>query len=202
MSRLLGQYRHWIFDLDGTLTEPVHDFAHMRAVLKIPAEADILGHIAALPEPLRQQHTERLDQLERHYARQAKSAAGLHPLLRYLQQQGMELAILTRNSRTICQLTLTTLGVSDLFPPERILGRDEAAPKPAPDGIQQLAAQWCIPARQLVMVGDYRFDLEAGRAAGCVTVHVQGAQLASWPDLADWQFSSLASLHQALLPAQ
>lgn len=41
---------HWVFDLDGTLTVAVHDFAAIRQELSIPDGCDILGHLAALPE--------------------------------------------------------------------------------------------------------------------------------------------------------
>ena len=36
-------------DLDGTLTLAVHDFALIRRELDIPADHDILGHLAGLP---------------------------------------------------------------------------------------------------------------------------------------------------------
>lgn len=38
-SPALSGYRHWVFDMDGTLTEAVHDFALIRRALEIPAEA-------------------------------------------------------------------------------------------------------------------------------------------------------------------
>ena len=41
--------RHWVFDMDGTLTEPVHDFELIRRELQIPSGADILEHLASLP---------------------------------------------------------------------------------------------------------------------------------------------------------
>ena len=45
----LADVRHWVFDMDGTLTVAVHDFAAIRVALAIPAEDDILTHLAALP---------------------------------------------------------------------------------------------------------------------------------------------------------
>lgn len=45
----LVDIRHWVFDMDGTLTIAVHDFAAIRVALAIPAEDDILTHLAALP---------------------------------------------------------------------------------------------------------------------------------------------------------
>ncbi|RMH01984.1 MAG: HAD family hydrolase, partial [Planctomycetota bacterium] len=49
-----------------------------------------------------------------------------------------------------------------------------------------------------VMVGDFRFDLEAGRAAGCLTVHVDPAGAFPWPELADLKVRGLAELLAAL----
>ena len=45
----LADVRHWVFDMDGTLTVAVHDFAAIRVALAIPPEDDILTHLAALP---------------------------------------------------------------------------------------------------------------------------------------------------------
>ncbi|KAF1011751.1 MAG: hypothetical protein GAK32_00637 [Pseudomonas fluorescens] len=45
----LKDVKHWVFDMDGTLTVAVHDFAAIRVALDIPAEDDILTHLAALP---------------------------------------------------------------------------------------------------------------------------------------------------------
>ena len=42
----LRHLTHWVFDLDGTLTLAVHDFAAIRRHLGIPAQADILHHLA------------------------------------------------------------------------------------------------------------------------------------------------------------
>ncbi|MDT4874585.1 hypothetical protein FQZ97_1098940 [compost metagenome] len=38
---------------------------------------------------------------------------------------------------------------------------------------------------ELVMVGDYRFDLDCGRAAGAATVLVNLPEN-PWPELVDW----------------
>ncbi|MDN5540541.1 hypothetical protein, partial [Comamonas sp.] len=45
----LTAIRHWVFDMDGTLTVAVHDFAAIREALEIPPSDDILTHLAALP---------------------------------------------------------------------------------------------------------------------------------------------------------
>ena len=48
-SRFDG-YQCWIFDMDGTLTIPQHDFASIRQRLGIPVGEDILAHIDGRPK--------------------------------------------------------------------------------------------------------------------------------------------------------
>ncbi|WP_315980139.1 hypothetical protein [Aliamphritea spongicola] len=106
----LNKFRHWVFDLDGTLTRPVHDFAHMRRELGIPEGEMILETIEQAPEPRKQQLLQRLDELEGHYARQAQPAEGVQDLIIRLHRAGCKLGILTRNkkiSRSVpCRLSV------------------------------------------------------------------------------------------------
>jgi phosphoglycolate phosphatase-like HAD superfamily hydrolase len=53
-----------------------------------------------------------------------------------------------------------------------ILGRNEAPPKPHPGDLLQLAQQWSVASSELVIVGDYRSDLESARASGARSVLV------------------------------
>ena len=47
----LSAIRHWVFDMDGTLTVAVHDFAAIRRALQIAAEEDILCLLYTSPSP-------------------------------------------------------------------------------------------------------------------------------------------------------
>ena len=189
---LAGQY--WVFDLDGTLTLPVHDFTLIRSSLEVPDGADILGHLAALPaEEARPLHA-RLDAIERDLVTRTEAAPGARELLGILARNGCRLGILTRNTREIALLTLCHIGLSGYFQREAVLGRDEALPKPDPDGIHQLARLWKTSPCDLVMVGDYLFDLQAGRAAGAGTIHVHGNRDRRWHDWTDLCVASLEDL--------
>ncbi len=181
----LAQYRHWVFDMDGTLTIAVHDFAAIREALDIPPQDDILHHLAALPEADAAAKHAWLLEHERELALNARPAAGASDLVRELHRRGCRLGILTRNAHELALLTLQAIGLGDCFATEDILGRGEAPPKPHPGGLLHLAERWRIEPRQLVMVGDYRFDLDCGRAAGAGTVLVNLPEN-PWPELADW----------------
>lgn len=193
----LAELRHWVFDMDGTLTVAVHDFAAIRVALAIPAEDDILTHLAALPaDDAAAKHAWLLEH-ERELAVGAKAAPGAVALVRHLAAQGCRLGILTRNARELAHITLAAIGVDDCFAVEDIYGRDEAAPKPDPEGLHLIARQWGVPPAALVMVGDYRFDLACGRAAGARTVLVNLPQN-PWPELADWHALDCGALMRKL----
>ncbi|NVK41977.1 MAG: HAD family hydrolase [Oceanospirillaceae bacterium] len=194
----LGERRYWVFDLDGTLTLPVHDFQHIRRELGIAPEDDILAALAQTPEPLRSERHARLDELERHYAAHACPAEGLHPLLEGLASRGCRFGILTRNTRELALLSLEAIGVRHHFDPAFVLGRDEAQPKPDPGGLRQLLSQWRVRPQDALMVGDFRYDLEAGRKAGMQTVHVDSRPDRDWPELTDVRVQSLTELHQLI----
>lgn len=194
--RALADRRHWVFDLDGTLTLAVHDFALIRRELAIPAGQDILGHLAALPAADAAAKRAWLMAHEHELASASVAAPGAVALLRALQGRGCALGILTRNDHALAQLTLAEIGVDDLFPADAIVGRDEAAPKPHPAGLLLHAARWAVPPADLVMVGDHGYDLEAGRAAGAMTVFV-GADNA-WPALSDHAYADCRGVLAAL----
>lgn len=181
----LARVRHWVFDLDGTLTVAVHDFAAIRRHLEIPPEADILGHLAALPaDESRAKHAWLLEH-ERALAVGSTAAPGAVQLVRELADRGHRLGILTRNARELAHISLQAIGIADCFQADDVLGRDEAAHKPDPAGLLHLASAWHVRQPDMVMVGDHRMDLQAGRAAGTTTVLVNQPENL-WPELADW----------------
>ncbi len=188
--------QHWIFDLDGTLTVAVHDFAAIRDSLGIPSGADILHFLASLPPAQSAQLHHRLHAIEVELARNARPALGALEFISHLAQQGARLAILTRNTRHNACLSLEAIGLATYFHHDWVLGRDEAIPKPDPDGIHQLLNAWQIKPDEAVMVGDYQYDLATGRAAGTHTVHVDQTGEFLWPELTDIAVSSLAELYQ------
>lgn len=190
--------RHWVFDLDGTLTVAVHDFDAIRKALGVPHGGDILAYLSSLPEEEARLARGKLNDIEMELAGRSRAAVGARTLVGLLHAQGAQLGILTRNTRENALVSLGRIGLAQYFPPSHVLGRDEAPAKPDPDGIHQLARRWGVAAHQVVMVGDYRFDLETGRAAGAGTVHVDPSRLFAWPELADLAVASLAELATAV----
>lgn len=176
-------WRGWIFDLDGTLTVAQHDFPAIRRELGVPPDEDILTYLGRLPIHDRERLNAQLNAIELRLAADVAPAPGAAELVRALHQQGVQLGILTRNLRSVALASLEHIGVIDCFAPDHIIGRDEAEPKPDPDGIHILLDDWQMPAQEAVMVGDFHFDLSAGRNAGCHTCLILPEN--HWPDLTD-----------------
>jgi len=193
----LADIRNWVFDMDGTLTIAVHDFAAIREALSIPAEDDILTHLAALPADESAAKHAWLLEHERDLAQGSRPAPGAVELVRELAGRGYRLGILTRNARELAHVTLEAIGLADCFAEADVLGRDEAPPKPHPGGLLKLAEAWDISPSRMVMVGDYRFDLDCGRAAGTRTVLVNLPDN-PWPELTDWHARDCAQLRDLL----
>jgi HAD superfamily hydrolase (TIGR01509 family) len=191
--------RCWIFDLDGTLTLAVHDFAAIRETLGMAdSDLDILGFLASLPAAEAATKHARLMAIEYELAAKTAAAPGAERLLDLLSRRGAQVGILTRNTREIALHTLEQIGLRQYFAPEAILGRDEAVPKPHPEGITKLLGSWGGTPDEAVMVGDYLFDLQVGRAAGTATIHVDLTGAFRWPELADLEVANLEELAEEL----
>jgi HAD superfamily hydrolase (TIGR01509 family) len=193
----LADARHWVFDMDGTLTLAVHDFAAIKRALDIPQEDDILHHLAALPSDEAASKRAWLLDHERELAHAATPAPGARELLHMLRERGCRLGVLTRNAHELALVTLQAVGMGDCFASDDILGRDEAPPKPDPGGLLHLADKWSIEPSELVMVGDFRFDLECAKAAGARGVLVNLPEN-PWPELTDLHARDCLALRQLL----
>ena len=196
-SHVLAARRHWVFDLDGTLTVAMHDFAAIRRALAIREDEDILAHIAALPRHEADAKRAWLHGHERELALASRPAIGAVALVRSLAARGCRLGILTRNLRELALLSLQAIGLADCFDPAHVLGREDAPPKPDPAGLHRLAERWAVETTRLAMVGDYAYDLACARAAGAQAVLVNLPDN-RWPELADWHFADCAGLAAAL----
>lgn len=189
----LRTLRHWIFDMDGTLTIAMHDFAMIKKVLEIPIEEDILVNLERLPEADRKARSRWLAEYELKIAKETIPAEGAMALLTYLSEKNSQFAILTRNLSDLAAITLEAAGASSFFPPELIIGREDAAPKPHPDGILAILEQWGITPHETVIVGDHEYDLAAGKNAGIATILVNHPTNI-YPNLADFHFKDCVSL--------
>ena len=195
---LIKQRRHWIFDLDGTLTVSAHDFEHIRSELGLAPETPILEALHAMPEAEAAPLWEQLNELEFYYAGKSSLMQGATELLQKLHDDGRQLAILTRNTMPVVQQTLEACRLEHFFPIEHILDRDACIPKPSPDGIRHLLDFWRADPDDTVMVGDYLYDLEAGKGADVATIHIDTRGDVDWSEYTDIRVESLGEILEYL----
>lgn len=178
--------RHWVFDLDGTITVAAHDFDAMRVELGLPRGVGLLEALAALPAAQAAPRHARIRAWEQDLAARARPEPDALRLLAHLHRRGAVLGVVTRNLTDVAWTTLRAVGAASWFAEGAVIGRDQVAPKPDPEGILALLRAWAASAEDAVMVGDFETDLRAGRAAGVATVlvHRRGDRPA-WASLAD-----------------
>jgi len=164
-----------IFDLDGTITVPVLDFAAIRADIETelgPALFEgrpILERLDALPDAERRRG---YDILERHEAEGAGRSTlndGAAELLAFLRETGIKTAIVTRNSRGSAETVARKHGLAF----DAIITRDDAPPKPSPEPLLLAARQIGLSTDEVIYVGDFEMDRLAGAAAGIPTYIVK-----------------------------
>ena len=171
--------------MDGTLTLPVHDFNDIRRQLGIQEDKPILEAIMEMPADQGAQLTARLNEIEFEIAELAKPQPGATELLDKLVSSGRQVGILTRNNEDIAEATLKASGLNHYFQRHHVIGRETCAPKPLPDGVLHLLSKWSALPSKTVMVGDFLYDIEAGKLAGCRTVHFDSTGNFNWPEFMD-----------------
>lgn len=153
-----------IFDLDGTLTLPLLDFDAIRREIEITGS--ILEAMAEM-SPGRRAHAEVvLDAHEWSAARDATPQPGAKETVAELRDKGIPVGILTRNARGPAACVLESFGIDV----DAVRTREDGVTKPAPDGCFALCEKLGAAPGESFMVGDYLYDIRAGRAAGMTTV--------------------------------
>ena len=170
-----------IFDLDGTLTEPVLDFDAMRTEIGLPEGVPILEHIESLSPGARARADAILLRHEREAIARATLADGCADLLGHLRAQQVPIAILTRNVREVVE----TFARMFTFQFHAVYTREDGPPKPSPVGALSLCQAMGVAPAHTLAVGDYKYDVMAGRDAGCRTVLVSRSPMADH-ELAAW----------------
>jgi len=153
------------FDLDSTLTRPYLDFKRLRKHLNLP-EGDILHWLAGL-SPTDKAHAQAIiAAFEQDGVENVSWNEGAQETLEAVQSMGLPVAIVTRNSRASLEGVCRRLNVKVAL----LVAREDAPPKPDPACLHYTAEQFRVPIARVLMVGDHRHDVDAGRAAGAMTV--------------------------------
>lgn len=150
------------------------DFAQDRYEPDSIVIAGTVGEIAdaLMPHLPGATHSDLVDTLNRESAvAEQVPAVPLDPFLTGLRQAGLKLGVATNDGEMPAVQHLGSMGVRDHF--DFVAGYDSGHGfKPGPGQLLAFATHVGIAPERIAMVGDSRHDLEAGRAAGMVTIGV------------------------------
>ncbi|MHC4881737.1 MAG: HAD family hydrolase [Planctomycetota bacterium] len=156
-----------IFDLDGTLTEPMLDFNQIRQEIGLnAASGDILSAIGAMDTAQRRQAHAILERHEQHAAQHSRLNDGVTELLTELRKRKLPIGLLTRNTRRNTMFVARRHRLDF----DAVVDRDDGPVKPDGYGVLKLCEQFdAVPAETLV-VGDFLHDLLSAKNAGAIAV--------------------------------
>jgi HAD superfamily hydrolase (TIGR01509 family) len=190
-------FRGVILDVDGTLVDS--NAAHARAWVEALGEArydvpesrvrrligmggdKVVPELTGLPEGSRE--AERIAE-RRHEIFRSKHLPGLRPfpcvreLLLRMKEEGLALAAASSAEKEELAALLKVAGADDLLAGEASSGDAERS-KPDPDIVSAALRQLGLPAREVVMIGDTPYDLEAAARAGIAAI---GFRSGGWTD--------------------
>jgi HAD superfamily hydrolase (TIGR01509 family) len=183
-----------IFDMDGTLVDSRLDYHAMRREMGLPIGVPILEALAAVPDgPERIQMLNAMRDHELRGADEAVLIDGVVEFLSHVDESGICSAVLTRNSRESTERTLARFNLTF----SQVVTRDDAPPKPDPAGVRMIAERWSLPVQEIIVIGDYLYDLQAGRHAGMRSILYAPGELPHFAHEADYvlrHFREAASL--------
>lgn len=209
-----------IFDLDGTLIDSrgdlagaVNELRHRHGLPRL-AESSVGAHVGqgvahllrrTLPARLRRERPEYIAEYVRIYRRRCLDRTRLYPGVRsgLNRLAGLRLAVISNKPGRLSRWILSRLGIRRKF--SLVLGGDESRMrKPHPAPLRAIMRRLRAAPGRTLMVGDSRFDMEAGRRAGCRLCAVTYGfgtrkELRRWrPDCTISRFSQLGEVVRRL----
>jgi len=158
-----------VFDMDGTLVCSDLNFDRIRAEGGVPDGTPILEFLKSSSGSAREKAQRVLLDHEDRAARGCTLLPGARKLLEALRSRGYALALLTRNSRASVDIVLKRHRLQL----DACVAREDAEPKPSPEPVLKIAEMLALNPSELLVVGDYVFDVQCGQAAGARTALLQ-----------------------------
>ena len=186
-----NSFKGIIFDLDGVIIKSSLDFRLIaREIFGSASARPVLERIEELSDPAEKEEAFRI--LERHEHRAALRAQlnpGIDELLELVKRRGMKTAIVTRNSQDSVGIILEKFHLQI----ECIVTREAAPPKPSKEPVLRACECMGLNPYEVALLGDYEFDMLAGKRAGVATILLRSSKESS-SENADLEIDSIAEL--------
>lgn len=178
-----------LFDMDGTITEPMLDFPRIKREMGI-AQRPILEALAEMPAEQRRTAEAVLHRHEKEAAANSSLNPGCKELLNWLERHRMHVAVITRNSR----ISVTTVCEKHGLKFDVLITREDGKFKPDPAPLLEACRRLRAKNTDVWMVGDGQYDVEAGLAAGIATVWVSHGRIKPFAAEPHWVVKDLQQL--------
>jgi len=183
-----------LFDLDGTITNPLLDFDAIRREARVPEGVPILEFLDTLDPPRREAVERILERHEDQAARDSTLAPGAREDLALAKDLGLLPGAVTRNSIASVDIVLRKHNLSF----DVVISREDGPPKPSPQPVLAACRSLDVDPQHVLMVGGYLFDVQAGTAAGARTAFCPGVYQLPHDVPVDYRLSSLFDLEVIL----
>ncbi len=167
MTEPLIRPRAVLFDMDGTLTEPMLDFPLIKREMGI-GDRPSLESLKQMSEADRLRAENVLHRHEEHAAENSSLNPGCRELLAWLHDRAINVALVTRNTRRSVRTVLRRHALNI----DVLITREDAPQKPDPQALLLACQQLRVPADQAWMIGDGQYDIEAALAVPMRSVWV------------------------------
>lgn len=208
----------FLLDLDGTLADTAPDLAAaLNAVLleedRAPLPFSDLRPFVSYGAPrliqigfgrdLDSVEFERLrarllDNYRADICRETRLFPGIGEVLDAIESAGLAWGIVTNKPGWLTEPLLDELGLLERAR-SVISGDTLSNRKPHPDPLLRAAADLAVHAAQCVYIGDAQRDIEAGRAAGMVTIAASWGYIPDDEDVDDWDAHHIADAPREIL---
>ncbi len=182
-----------LFDLDGTIVELNLDFERIRKEIGIE-ERFILEAINKMDGNRKRIAMDILRKIEVESALSSRLVPGVRELLEFLKDVGIKSGIVTRNCR---DAVMTILGKHEIYI-DCIVTREDAPPKPSPEPVRTALKKLSLDPEKTLYVGDFLFDIMAGKSAGVRTVLLVNERNMEFRDMADLAVPSMDDLKRLI----
>lgn len=183
-----------IFDLDGTLVHSALNFQALKDAVNCPPGIDLLAHVHDQSSTQKAAYLSLIEHHEMQDAEEAEWINGAEAFVKRIQDQGLPMAIVTRNFSKAAQRKIA----NNQIPIDLVITREDAPAKPDPTALLDIAEQWQLNPKHLIYVGDYLYDVQAAANAGIRScLYVEGC-LPHYSEQADIVFSCFEELHTKL----
>lgn len=182
-----------LFDMDGVVVQQRLDFPAIKQEIFGDTHGFILERIAELPPSERVRAEAILERHEEAAAAEAEAMDGILPFFHWMDARRLKRGLVTRNSRKSVDLVLARLRLCF----DAVVTRDDAPPKPAPEPVWLACRRMGLAPSGVLFVGDFEFDMLAGRSAGVRTILLRGPALTA-SEHADLIVDSLGELRAML----